>query len=149
MRVDIDYKCRYCGEKVCNGVGPSGLPFVTTILNKLPSSHVFFLPACNHDVDYHEQKDKVMADKQFLVRMKVAAFKKYPVVEREHWYSWLNPVKAIDALGAAKDFSARRALIAFAYRNYYAVKWFGDSAYKEGKCKKLPDRDLMNKYFVK
>lgn len=135
--INAEYVCPVCGEVVVNGVGPSGMPIVTTVLNKLPSSHVFYRPACQHDVDYHLQIGKKEADIIFLKNMKKAAWDLYPVVERDHWYSWFNPKKAISALGTAGDFSKRRALIAFAYRNYYAVKWCGKSAYKEGGCKEL------------
>lgn len=108
----IDYRCHRCGEKVCNGVGPSGLPHITTILNKLPSSHLFFEDACMHDIDYHDQIGKKKADKLFLERMYLSV-KKTKYFGRWWWY-----------------LQARR--------NYRFVNLFGDSAYKEGGCKNLP-----------
>ena len=133
--INAEYRCRFCTLIVANGVGPSGLPTVTTILNKLPSSHVFYRCACQHDVDYHEQIGKVLSDTRFLIAMKNSAWLLYPVIERDHWYSWLNPKRILSTLDTSGDFTKRRALIAFAYRNYYFVKWLGKQAYKEGACK--------------
>jgi hypothetical protein len=135
--INKEYICEYCHEIVANGVGPSGLKKVTTILNTLPSSHVFYRSACQHDKDYHKQIGKKLADYRFLTDMKRRSWEKYPVVERRHWYSWFNPKKALSAVGTSWSFTKRRGLIASAYRNYYFVKFGGDSAYKEGACKKL------------
>ena len=132
--INAEYICNFCFEIVANGVGPSGIPHITTILNKLPSSHVFYRDACQHDKDYHEQVGKSSADDHFLNSMIESAWELYPVIEREHWYSWLNPKRTLESLDTFGDFAKRRALIAFAYRNYYFVKFCGARAYKEGAC---------------
>lgn len=132
-----EYRCVYCFEVVANGVGPSGSPTITTILNNLPSSHVFFRSACQHDVDYHQQIGKSISDWKFLQAMKKDSFDLYPVIERDHWYSWLNPRRVGESAETFADFSKRRALIVMAYRNYIFVKVKGGKAYKEGACKIL------------
>jgi hypothetical protein len=140
-KFDENHKCSRCGEKVVNGVGPSGMPAVTTILNKLPSSHAFYCDACQHDCDYHDQIGKEKADIDFLNNMKSTAFELFPVVERKHWYSWLNPMSAVDAARTSYRFSKRRALVAMAWRNYFFVKYFGGAAYREGACKKAVNHE--------
>jgi len=110
-KIHLDYICPYCGEITANGVGPSGLKHITTILNKLPSSDVFYRAACQHDMDYHIQIGKSQADENFLINMMEAA-------KAQSWYQ-------------------RGLLYSCAYRNYYAVKWFGDAAYRDGACKEL------------
>jgi hypothetical protein len=115
------------------------MPKVTTILNKLPSSHVFYRSACQHDKDYHKQIGKKLADDKFLIDMKKRSWEKYPVVERKHWYSWFNPKRALSAFGTSWSFSKRRGLILAAYRNYWFVSIGkkGREAYAAGACKEL------------
>lgn len=132
--IDIEYICGKCGEIVANGVGPSGMPTVTTILNKLPSSSIFYRDACQHDSDYHDQIGKKLSDNLFLARMKQSVWDKYPIVERKSWYSWLNPKRLLSATGTAFSFSKRRFFIAQAWRNYLFVKYTGEKAYKDGAC---------------
>lgn len=110
-KIHLDYICPYCGEITANGVGPSGLKHITTLLNTLPSSSVFYTSACQHDLDYHIHIGKKQADDDFLTNMKEA-------VKKQSWYK-------------------RGFLYSCAYRNYYAVKMFGDSAYRDGECKEL------------
>jgi len=132
--IDIEYICGKCGEIVANGVGPSGMPTVTTILNKLPSSSIFYRDACQHDDDYHQQIGKVKSDKLFLARMKQSVWDKYPVVVRKSWYSWINPKKVMSSAVTFIDFSQRRFFISRAWINYWFVKTRGAKAYKEGAC---------------
>ena len=50
---DAPKVCPYCLKDVTNGIGPSDLPEVTTLLNNLPSSHIFRKAADWHDYLYH------------------------------------------------------------------------------------------------
>jgi hypothetical protein len=113
-----NYYCYGCKEEVANGVGPSGLPTVTTILNKLPSSSIFYDDACQHDKDYHDQIGKKLADDFFLQSMKKSV-KSQPYISRWFWY-------------------------AQAYRNWWFVDRFGDEAYRDGACRFLTNTKNEN-----
>ena len=123
---DINTKCERCGEKICNGVGPSGSPTITTILNKTPSGHLFFDDACQHDQDYHNQIGKKLADDRFLTNMQLRVYAKYPK-HSGRWFDWVNPMNA-------KRYSQRKYFLWRAKRMYWYVDKFGKEAYKEGAC---------------
>lgn len=123
-------KCKYCGEKICNGVGPSGLPTITTILNKTPSGHLFFECACMHDEEYHLQIGRHLADINFLHRMRAVVHEKYPE-HKGRWFDWINP-------NNGRKFAQRNYFLWRANRMFWWVDKFGEKAYKEGACKELP-----------
>jgi hypothetical protein len=126
---NINTKCKHCGEKICNGVGPSGLPTITTILNMTPSGSLFFDDACQHDQDYHLQIGKKLADDRFLTNMELRVYANYPK-HSGRWFDWVNPVNAA-------RFSGRKYFLWRAKRMHWYVDKFGDTAYKEGACKML------------
>lgn len=123
---NINTTCPICGEKVCNGVGPSGLPTITTILNKTPSGSLFFDDACQHDIDYHLQIGKVAADNAFLANMLERVERDYPE-HKGRWFDWINPLNGV-------NFSQRNYFNWRANRMYWYVDKFGDEAYKKGAC---------------
>ena len=127
--IDKEYVCECCGKVVANGVGPSGMPIVTTILNKLPSSHIFYRDACNHDMNYHRQIGKQLADAMFLTDMKLSCYRKFPE-HKSRWYDWVNPKNGY-------NFTMRNFFLLMADRNYLFVDKWGDEAYKEGICETL------------
>lgn len=115
-----------CGEKVCNGVGPSGSPKITTILNITPSGSLFFNDACQHDIDYHVQIGRVMADNKFLHNMRARVSRTYPE-HKSRWFDWVNPLNGV-------NFSQRKYFMWRAKRMHWYVDKFGANAYKEGAC---------------
>jgi hypothetical protein len=107
------YLCSVCGADVTNGVGPSGLPIVTKFLQVLPSSHLFYMPACYHDIDYHlgaTELHRKLADEFFLQRMLIE------VKSKCKWYE--KPWYKISA-----------------YRNYWFVCKFGSAFFNYKGCK--------------
>lgn len=123
---DINTKCPMCGEKVANGCGPSGSPTITTILNKTPSGSLFFNDACQHDLDYHVQIGKVMADNKFLHNMRARVNREYPE-HKSRWFDWINPMNG-------KRFAQRNYFFWRANRMHWYVDKLGDKAYKDGAC---------------
>jgi len=128
-KIDLEYVCENCGEVVANGVGPSGMPIITTILNMLPSSSIFYRDACDHDMNYHRQIGRELADNMFLTGMRLSVYRKYPE-HKSKWYDYINPANGY-------RFSMRKFFMLQADRNYVFVDKFGSSAYKEGICKCL------------
>jgi hypothetical protein len=112
MIIITDGTCPICGKSVANGVGPSDLPLATEFLHTLPSSHLFYESACLHDVLYHigkNEKDRKNADKMFLDHM-------------------LGVVKT-----RCDDYEKPWFTLA-AYRNYYAVRWWGAKFFNYDGC---------------
>jgi hypothetical protein len=105
--------CPICGEAVANGIGPADLPLTTKFLHMLPSSHLFYDSANLHDRLYHigrTESDRKNADKKFLEHM-LATIKMNCAEFRTSWYK------------------------ISAYRNYYAVRWFGGKFFNYKGCK--------------
>jgi len=103
--------CPVCKKLVANGVGGENDP-LTPLLHELPSSHLFFDSANLHDVLYHigrTERDREKADKKFLEHM-------------------LATVK-IDCDGYKKPW-----FMLAAYRNYYAVRWWGKGYFNYDGC---------------
>ncbi len=105
--------CPSCGLDVCNGIGGEGTPRLNKLLQHLPSSHLFYNASVIHDICYHKFKGKSgkrLADLNFLANMLLAC-KSLPWY-KEYWFR------------------------VQAYRNYFAVKYFGDKFYYGvDKCK--------------
>ena len=98
--------CNICGKDVSNGLGGEGMPRLNKLLQNLPSTHLFYNASVLHDLYYHymtSKEGKVIADKAFLTEMLLAC-DKLPLIKK-HWFRLQ------------------------AYRNYYAVKYFGDKFY--------------------
>ena len=133
-KIDREYVCYDCKEIVANGVGPSGLPLTTTILNKLPSSHMFYRDACQHDMDYHRHIGKELADNAFLANMLRRVVDELPMVSSKGLGFW-------GRMGAKSQNIAiqahRKFYVGMAYRNFWFVYEFGDEAYADGACEKL------------
>ncbi len=109
--------CPICGKYFLpNGVGPSDIPQLTTVLNNLPSSHILRYGANFHDFAYHmgglwgsrKQADDLMLDKN-----------------REK-------IKSLN-LGWIKS----SFLYTMNWRNYLAVRTFGAKFWNEKGCKPI------------
>lgn len=112
-------KCPKCNNifipNGCGGVDD----WKTVIITKLPSSKKF-KPACSiHDWDYHygstketrkeQEKDRKIADINFLINMKDIALKE------KHWWK-------------------RLLYCLHAYRNYYLVRKYGEQHFTWNGC---------------
>jgi len=103
--------CKYCNRDVANGLGGEG-SVINPILHALPSSHLFRKAANIHDVLYHQgftELKRKIADDIFLKLM----------------------------LEAANDvgFLWRQWFRLQAYRNYFAVRWWGKSYFNYKGCR--------------
>lgn len=104
--------CPQCKENF-NGVGPSDLPLLTEFLHMLPSSHLFYQAACFHDLLYHKgctEADRKSADETFLQLM-------------------------LSTVNIACNFYSKPWYRLQAYRNYWAVRWWGKRFFNYKGCK--------------
>lgn len=131
--INAKYVCMRCGEIVANGVGPSGLPMITTILNKLHSSHIFYIDACEHDEGYHLQEGKDLVDRKFLESMKESVREEYTFVTGTGFWGKIRATARNSAIQSKRSF-----FLGMAYRNYWFVRGKASrQAYKDGACETL------------
>lgn len=126
--IPISKICRHCEKVVCNGVGPEGMESFNKVLSWLRSTRLFTEPANRHDMGYHLQIGKDLADTRFLNDMLC-------VIDEEY-----TRAPSIAEAIFNGDSYKRTWYKKCAYRNYYAVKFFGLGAYERAKCTKLRER---------
>ncbi len=110
-RLELEGICRYCGALVANGVGGEG-DLLTPILHTLPSSHLFHRSGNCHDVLYHQRQLKREAADRIFLELMLEEARRFGFIKRS-WYT------------------------AQAYRNFYAVRIFGEKFFKNGCCSKI------------
>ena len=116
--------CPHCKKFIrANGVGPDDFPALTSMLNKLPSSHVLKYGANFHDIYYHLGTNIVKSG--YISAYDAQAIADLLMFEKNK----LN-IKRVC------KFYSRPFYYAMNYRNYLFVRIFGHRFFGDKNCKK-------------
>jgi len=120
--------CPHCKKQIrANGVGPDDFPALTSMLNKLPSSHILKYGANFHDIYYHLGTNVL---KTGFISAKDAQRRADKIMFRKNQ----------DHIKKTCKVWARPFYYSMNYRNYLFVKMFGHRFFGDKNCEDNSDQ---------